>query len=69
MDSARIDVSSESILATCPVCAWREIGTEEVALRRGLLRHLTADHMVQPEATQHRETQRRWFRRRGMMPA
>jgi hypothetical protein len=67
MASARsnlIDVSSITILGICPLCDYRELGEEEALVRRSLLLHFTYRHDV--EASIYRETQRRWFHRKGL---
>jgi hypothetical protein len=66
MGSARtavLDRGAETILVVCPAdgCMWRLLGTEEVALRRSLLRHFQTDHDKTDSI--HRETQRRWLAR------
>jgi hypothetical protein len=58
-----IDKGAETIVVSCPACSWRDVGLEEVALRRGLLRHIRLAHDDIPT---HRDTLARWFTRKGI---
>lgn len=68
MPSARstlIDVSSVTVLGICPLCDHRELGYEEVAVRRGLLGHFYEKH-DNNDSRRFREALRKWLQRKAV---
>jgi hypothetical protein len=68
MASARstlIDVSSVTVLGICPLCDHRQLGYEEVAVRRGLLSHFYTRH-DDSESRNFREALRKWLQRKAV---
>jgi hypothetical protein len=63
MRVATIDHSSETVLGSCSRCHWRTIDTEEVAVRRSLLRHHIEIHDADKVT---RDSMTRWFQRKGI---
>jgi predicted small metal-binding protein len=66
MRVATIDPSSETTVAACHRCQWRTIGTEEVSVRRSLLRHHIEVHEADKVT---RDSMHRWFQRKGIRTA
>jgi hypothetical protein len=63
--STYIDISSVTVLGICPMCDHRELGYEEVAVRRDLLTHFYAAH-DDSSASRFRDSLRRWLQRNGI---
>lgn len=63
-----LDRSDFTIVASCRSleCAWRVVGSEEVAVRRDLLLH-SMTHTSDALANEERELHRKWFARRGTL--
>lgn len=64
-----IDAGADSVLATCPSCAWRGVHHNEEVVRRDLLIHVMTAHSTDAESRplkNAREATRKWLARRDI---
>lgn len=57
-----VDVSTYSVLGCCPACGYRILTSNELDVRRFLLRHANTEHGKEGQSL--REAMRRWLERR-----